>query len=1170
MFRAVEADNGIVVKKLVEEFGASLFVNDPVTGETALHVACRNTSALRFFIMHKCPMLAQFLDASGNLALHVACSKNDYRFVAWLFGCILEEEDSAVDVELFEGIPRCYSLPHIHAAQPYSRPYSGSVNPDPRSSIQPSQYHSPVSRRKRKEGSGGATFELQGNLDRNVPEELASIRGTQNGSFTSSGDATPVEFGKHLQDIVPSDYKDRTGSFLSSGEATLVGSDKHTRELVTSTQSARSWKLTSSGTSTIHSSSEMQLEDINILALPLDERKPRKRTESLYDHPLLLRDIIDLKPFRLTSKGESVLHLVAREGFSELLHLLLKVARFFEHNFQEHKVNLGVLTQRNSFTQCTPLEEAITHKHVDCVKLLIEFAEDTGSIGDIAHDNKLLKSAVLSKDIEIVKVLVRFGFYEGLEQAISLAYFCEAGDILRLLLYFHTQVQNALEFSRVRRNRTVVLDTGGVKWVGFQIDLIKTVWLDDTYNAVDCVSKAFQLTTVFDSAATNRKFFRELGKACLKYCSDFMTLQSISPTTVTAHTLVPIVEVNLSENQLTSVPPELFRMQSLRMLTLMHNALKELPSTANLCDPVYTAPFLKVINLDWNKLETLPEDLFSGLASTLEELTVNSNELQDLPPSIWVVPKLKTLRLGHNHLKRLHYFSSPRFFDNQEFSQKVVSWFTVSDGVLERKVSMEKEGERGIQLLEEYIRKAGTFCRTVHSALGTTSKHQFKNVLQVVIDVHWMRYNCYSNHQPQNEETYANYDEERKAEEVTEDEEDEEDEDQEKNWFKTKYSKLSVLDLSHNEFEEIPWDLACIAPNLQRLDLRRNRIKVLDIVHSVPANISTLLLDQNEIQNIVSHREPSLPCGNPVLLLSLQAERTGIYCDHCKQRYLENLTNLTIDQNKLEVFPAVEIFEHSVPSEQGMSTFDNVSYQPYFPNLSILSLESNLLSTLPSNLNHLSHLSSLTLSRNPIQELPLEMGLMNMQALLVLKLDGVYIRNVPQTLLEKPTPKYLLSYLKSMLQNSRPYRRIKLMVVGEANKGKTSLLLNLTKRGRVTRFKQVTLGYNSLPLSTVGVDLGDWEYSPRGKDKVTFMTWDFGGQVSSTALIGFERNQIVNITYILCASYYCSIPPQEEYYATHQCFLTSRSLFLLVWSIEDGEAGLQSLRPWLENIEVGS
>lgn len=45
---------------------------------------------------------------------------------------------------------------------------------------------------------------------------------------------------------------------------------------------------------------------------------------------------------------------------------------------------------------------------------------------------------------------------------------------------------------------------------------------------------------------------------------------------------------------------------------------------------------------------------------------------------------------------------------------------------------------------------------------------------------------------------------------------------------------------------------------------------------------------------------------------------------------------------------------------------------------------------------------------------------------------------------------------------------------------------------------------------------------------------------------------------------------QEEYYATHQFFLTNRSLYLLVWSVKDGVAGLHSLKPWLENIEVGA
>ena len=70
------------------------------------------------------------------------------------------------------------------------------------------------------------------------------------------------------------------------------------------------------------------------------------------------------------------------------------------------------------------------------------------------------------------------------------------------------------------------------------------------------------------------------------------------------------------------------------------------------------------------------------------------------------------------------------------------------------------------------------------------------------------------------------------------------------------------------------------------------------------------------------------------------------------------------------------------------------------------------------------------------------------------------------------------------------------MVVGEDNKGKTSLLLSLTKSGNMVRFKEVAMNHNHQPLATNGVELGDWEYAPRGKERVTFMTWDFGGQVS--------------------------------------------------------------------------
>ena len=52
---------------------------------------------------------------------------------------------------------------------------------------------------------------------------------------------------------------------------------------------------------------------------------------------------------------------------------------------------------------------------------------------------------------------------------------------------------------------------------------------------------------------------------------------------------------------------------------------------------------------------------------------------------------------------------------------------------------------------------------------------------------------------------------------------------------------------------------------------------------------------------------------------------------------------------------------------------------------------------------------------------------------------------------------------------------------------------------------------------------------------VIFRTWDFGGQT--------------------------------EYYATHQYFLSKRSLYLVLWKITDGERGMNEIQQWLINIQ---
>ena len=119
--------------------------------------------------------------------------------------------------------------------------------------------------------------------------------------------------------------------------------------------------------------------------------------------------------------------------------------------------------------------------------------------------------------------------------------------------------------------------------------------------------------------------------------------------------------------------------------------------------------------------------------------------------------------------------------------------------------------------------------------------------------------------------------------------------------------------------------------------------------------------------------------------------------------------------------------------------------------------------------------------------------------------------------------------------------------------GKTSLLEILRQEGGSFRRKPTEhwakrMGNKNInmktgkgvSISTVGVDIGDWtfEKKERGTNQgpVIFRTWDFGGQT--------------------------------EYYATHQYFLSKRSLYIVVWKITDGERGVNEIQQWLINIQA--
>ena len=292
-------------------------------------------------------------------------------------------------------------------------------------------------------------------------------------------------------------------------------------------------------------------------------------------------------------------------------------------------------------------------------------------------------------------------------------------------------------------------------------------------------------------------------------------------------------------------------------------------------------------------------------------------------------------------------------------------------------------------------------------------------------------------------------------------------------WLK-RIQWVKQLQLAHNDFTSVPRQMGSYLKNLTWLNLSNNFLK----------EIPRCLLE--------------LPC----------------------------ITELNLSNNKLVEIPEVHEWASCLTildlSHNELTTLPQYCEAP---NLKRLSLSYNKFRQVPLCVCFLTNLQCLELSKNlGISNLPIDMG--RLQKLTELNLEGLNnIKDPPRSV--RSNAKHCITYLNSKLRSTRGYYRMKLVLVGKQERGKTTLVARL--QGKNVR--------ESDNQSTVGIDVSEWKFTPRfGKQSFTFNIWDFGGQ--------------------------------EEYYATHQCFLTERSLYLLVWNITHGEEGVAELKPWLDNIAL--
>ncbi|XP_070559105.1 leucine-rich repeat serine/threonine-protein kinase 2-like isoform X2 [Ptychodera flava] len=332
-----------------------------------------------------------------------------------------------------------------------------------------------------------------------------------------------------------------------------------------------------------------------------------------------------------------------------------------------------------------------------------------------------------------------------------------------------------------------------------------------------------------------------------------------------------------------------------------------------------------------------------------------------------------------------------------------------------------------------------------------------------------------------------------------------------------KLRNLKSLDLSNNKLQEFPEAFFLGLPALETLDLESNELK------SLPPNAAEKLTSLKVVKLSRNQLATAAPHFIPKFLLNLP-----------------NLQTLDIRYNGLENLPPPSYWKTF--SLDGLQlSFNNIRELDIsdgiekWKSLRRFCISDNKLKQIPKELGQVKSLTSLDFSNNDsVHRLPDELG--TLSNVWELRLDGLKL-DWDQILPRNSTPRDKIAFLHGRLKKDVPNCRIKLMVVGKAGRGKTTLRKCLQKKPMP-----------SCDLATVGVEVEEWT-KKRGiidklsktrykHEKYCLSTWDFAGQ--------------------------------EDFYSTHPMFLSARSLYLVVYDLTKGREEVDSLRPWLLTIHARS
>ncbi|MBC1297457.1 leucine-rich repeat domain-containing protein [Nostoc sp. UCD122] len=308
---------------------------------------------------------------------------------------------------------------------------------------------------------------------------------------------------------------------------------------------------------------------------------------------------------------------------------------------------------------------------------------------------------------------------------------------------------------------------------------------------------------------------------------------------------------------------------------------------------------------------------------------------------------------------------------------------------------------------------------------------------------------------------------------------------------------LEVLNLSYNQLKTLPEAITDLQ-QLISLNLSYNELTTLPEAIIGLQQLTSLDLSYNKL-TILPEAIASL---EQLTFLDLRDNKLTTLPEAIAS--LKQLTFLDLSVNKLTTLP------EALTSLEQLTSLDlSVNKLTTLPEtiasleqLTSLNLRDNKLTKLPEAIASLEQLTSLDLSYNQLTTLP--EAIVSLQYLTTLGLSGNPIEKPPPEIVAKGI-EAIRNYFRQLETEGIDYLcEAKLIIIGEGGAGKTTLAKKIEDQNYQLREED----------STKGIEVIRWDLPMENGQEFRVNIWDFGGQ--------------------------------EIYHATHQFFLTKRSLYVLV------------------------